>query len=93
MRDSYRKIRTLLARINAFLQENISGMVTVQMLGREENRRKKFNAINQEHRDPACDLDYVPNVARRQRINVALSNTFGFGGHNASMIVRRYTGS
>jgi 3-oxoacyl-[acyl-carrier-protein] synthase II len=49
--------------------------------------------INQEHRDPACDLDYVPNVARKQRINVALSNTFGFGGHNASMIVRRYTGS
>jgi 3-oxoacyl-[acyl-carrier-protein] synthase II len=49
--------------------------------------------INQEHSDPACDLDYVPNTARKQRINVALSNTFGFGGHNASMIVRRYTGN
>ena len=51
VRDSYRKIRTLLARINAFLQENISGMVTVQMLGREENRRHKFEAINRSHRD------------------------------------------
>jgi 3-oxoacyl-[acyl-carrier-protein] synthase II len=49
--------------------------------------------INQEHPDPQCDLDYVPNTARRQRIDVALSNTFGFGGHNASMIVRRYSGT
>jgi 3-oxoacyl-[acyl-carrier-protein] synthase II len=49
--------------------------------------------INQEHPDPQCDLDYVPNTARRRRIDVALSNAFGFGGHNASLIVRRYTGS
>jgi len=47
--------------------------------------------INQEHPDPACDLDYVPNTARKQRIDVALSNTFGFGGHNATMIMRRYS--
>jgi 3-oxoacyl-[acyl-carrier-protein] synthase II len=49
--------------------------------------------INQERSDPACDLDYVPNTARRKRIDVALSNSFGFGGHNAALIVRRYTGS
>jgi 3-oxoacyl-[acyl-carrier-protein] synthase II len=49
--------------------------------------------INQEHPDPACDLDYVPNAARRRRIDVALSNAFGFGGHNVALIVRRYQGA
>lgn len=45
--------------------------------------------INQLVPDPDCDLDYVPNVARPGKVDVALSNSFGFGGHNVSLIFRR----
>ncbi|MDP2939139.1 MAG: beta-ketoacyl-ACP synthase II [Candidatus Omnitrophota bacterium] len=46
--------------------------------------------INYEHPDPNCDLDYVPNQARKVEVNVCLSNSLGFGGHNASLIVKRF---
>ena len=46
--------------------------------------------INQEHPDPECDLDYVPNEAREHEVEVGMSNSFGFGGHNATLIFRRY---
>lgn len=48
--------------------------------------------INYHEPDPACDLDYVPNEPRRQRIDVALANAFGFGGQNAVILARRFEG-
>jgi 3-oxoacyl-[acyl-carrier-protein] synthase II len=46
--------------------------------------------INVENQDPECDLDYVPNVARKRDIKYALSNSFGFGGTNGSLIFKKW---
>jgi 3-oxoacyl-[acyl-carrier-protein] synthase II len=46
--------------------------------------------INQENPDPECDLDYVPNQARKMPIRAAISNSFGFGGHNAILVVKKF---
>ena len=48
--------------------------------------------INYDVPDPECDLDYVPNVARRQPLTVAMSNAFGFGGTNATLVFRKFSG-
>ena len=48
--------------------------------------------INLSHPDPECDLDYVPNVARHTLVNIALSNSFGFGGHNSTLLFKKYNG-
>lgn len=46
--------------------------------------------INYEHVDPACDLDCVPNVARKAEVNIAMSNSFGFGGHDAVLVFKKF---
>ena len=48
--------------------------------------------INQTQRDPACDLDYVPNTAREMPVRIAVSTSFGFGGQNAALVMRRFAG-
>ena len=45
--------------------------------------------INYKEKDPECDLDYVPKVSRELKINTVLSNSFGFGGQNACLIIKR----
>ena len=46
--------------------------------------------INYENPDPECDLDYVPNTARKKKVDVCMSNSLGFGGHNATLVVRKF---
>jgi 3-oxoacyl-[acyl-carrier-protein] synthase II len=46
--------------------------------------------INYSNQDPECDLDYVPNHYREEVFDVLLSNSFGFGGHNAALIIGKY---
>jgi 3-oxoacyl-[acyl-carrier-protein] synthase II len=47
--------------------------------------------INLENQDPACDLDYAPNKAREMQVNAILNNSFGFGGHNATVLMRKFS--
>jgi 3-oxoacyl-[acyl-carrier-protein] synthase II len=46
--------------------------------------------INYKYPDPDCDLDYVPNTARKTEVNVCMSNSLGFGGHNATLVVKKF---
>ena len=48
--------------------------------------------INYQVPDPECDLDCVPNTARQMKVNAVLNNSFGFGGHNASILAKKFNG-
>jgi 3-oxoacyl-[acyl-carrier-protein] synthase II len=47
--------------------------------------------INYENPDPECDLDYIPNHARDASVELSMSNSYGFGGHNVSLVLKRVT--
>ena len=48
--------------------------------------------INLQTPDPECDLDYVPNTAREMKVNAIINNSFGFGGHNATIAAKKFVG-
>ena len=64
----------------------IESIVSIQVI----NQGMIPPTINQEEPDERCDLDYVPNQARKADVKVAMSNSFGFGGHNAVLLFSRY---
>jgi len=48
--------------------------------------------INLENPDPECDLDYTANVAKQKKVRIAVNNSFGFGGHNATLVAAEFSG-
>jgi 3-oxoacyl-[acyl-carrier-protein] synthase II len=66
-----------------------SGGIEIVVCGLTISRGVIAPTINLDNPDPDCDLDYVPKVAREAKVDVAMSNSFGFGGHNASLIISR----
>ena len=67
-----------------------SGGIEIVLCFKAINANTVPPTINLETPDPECDLDYTPNVAAERELNVAMSNSFGFGGHNASILIRDF---
>jgi 3-oxoacyl-[acyl-carrier-protein] synthase II len=70
-----------------------AGGVEAGVLALAVDRQTLPPTANYENPDPDCDLDYVPNTARRTEVRYALSNSFGFGGTNAALLMKRYEGA
>ncbi|MNB81551.1 3-oxoacyl-[acyl-carrier-protein] synthase 2 [compost metagenome] len=67
-----------------------AGGVEAIICGLSLNKGKIAPTINLDNQDPECDLDYVPNTPREADLNIVMSNSFGFGGHNATVILKKY---
>lgn len=67
-----------------------AGGVEAIICGLSLNKGMIAPTINLDNQDPECDLDYVPNVPRQADLNVVMSNSFGFGGHNATVILKKF---
>jgi len=68
-----------------------SGAIEAAVLALSVQNDRLHPTINYDHPDPDCDLDYVPNIARSQPVNIGLSNSFGLGGQNACLLMQKYT--
>ncbi|MBW2023658.1 MAG: beta-ketoacyl-[acyl-carrier-protein] synthase II, partial [Deltaproteobacteria bacterium] len=98
-----RAIKTVFGKRSYQIPVSSTKSMTGHMLGAAGGVETIFSAltiyhgiipptINLDNPDPECDLDYVPNVARKQDVGVAMNNSFGFGGTNATLILQRYDG-
>jgi 3-oxoacyl-[acyl-carrier-protein] synthase II len=67
-----------------------AGGVEAVICGLSLKHQRIAPTINLENQDPECDLDYVPNHPREADLDVVMSNSFGFGGHNATIILKKY---
>jgi 3-oxoacyl-[acyl-carrier-protein] synthase II len=68
-----------------------AGAIEAAVVALSVQNDKLHPTINYEYPDPECDLDYVPNVAREQPVSIALSNSFGLGGQNACLVMKKYS--
>jgi 3-oxoacyl-[acyl-carrier-protein] synthase II len=69
-----------------------AGAVEMAICAKAIQTRTIPPTINYEHPDPECDLDYAPNAAREMEVRAAVNNSFGFGGHNASIVAAKFVG-
>ena len=69
-----------------------AGAVEMAMCAKAIQTQIAPPTINLDNPDPLCDLDYVPHTAREMKIDAIINNSFGFGGHNACVVARKFVG-